>query len=115
MQQDMTTGFYTISVLEGGEGALDPLSTSTMEQVRYILFYFLQQQQQQYFFCLCPRQLCERLCMFGSRRARDRSPDRSPLSSGLTNENGKRMHADFFLWNFSPHKQGLWRFRSPFF
>lgn len=34
MQQDMTTGFYTISVLEGGEGALDPLSTSTMEQVR---------------------------------------------------------------------------------
>lgn len=33
MQQDMTTGFYTISVLEGGEGALDPLSTSTMEQV----------------------------------------------------------------------------------
>lgn len=36
MQQDMTTGFYTISVLEGGEGALDPLSTATMEQVRIV-------------------------------------------------------------------------------
>lgn len=32
MQQDLTTGFYTISVLEGGENALDPLSTATMEQ-----------------------------------------------------------------------------------
>eukprot|EP00752_Nemacystus_decipiens_P007675 g6861.t2 len=45
MQQDMTTGFYTISVLEGGEGALDPLSTSTMEQVeipldRVIMAFF---------------------------------------------------------------------------
>lgn len=37
MQQDMTTGFYTISVLEGGEGALDPLSTATMEQVLFCL------------------------------------------------------------------------------
>ncbi|CAM9742109.1 unnamed protein product [Ascophyllum nodosum] len=33
MQQDLSTGFYTISVLEGGEKALDPLSTATMEQV----------------------------------------------------------------------------------
>ncbi|CAM9274655.1 unnamed protein product [Ectocarpus sp. 6 AP-2014] len=45
MQQDMTTGFYTISVLEGGEGALDPLSTATMEQVempldRVIMAFF---------------------------------------------------------------------------
>lgn len=36
MQQDLTTGFYTISVLEGGKGALDPASTATMEQVRQI-------------------------------------------------------------------------------
>lgn len=34
MQQDVAAGFYTISVLEGGEGALDPLSTATMEQAR---------------------------------------------------------------------------------
>ncbi|CAN0468884.1 unnamed protein product, partial [Ectocarpus sp. 8 AP-2014] len=45
MQQDMTTGFYTISILEGGEGALDPLSTATMEQVeipldRVIMAFF---------------------------------------------------------------------------
>lgn len=39
MQQDMTTGFYTISVLEGGEGALDPLSTATMEQVSEDCFF----------------------------------------------------------------------------
>ena len=34
MQQDVAAGFYTISVLEGGEGALGPLSTATMEQAR---------------------------------------------------------------------------------
>lgn len=38
MQQDVAAGFYTISVLEGGEGALDPLSTATMEQARFFCF-----------------------------------------------------------------------------
>lgn len=41
MQQDLTTGFYTISVLEGGEGALDPRSTATMEQASVFIFIFL--------------------------------------------------------------------------
>lgn len=40
MQQDLTTGFYTISVLEGGEGGLDPHSTATMEQARPYFFFF---------------------------------------------------------------------------
>ena len=42
MQQDVAAGFYTISVLEGGEGALDPLSTATMEQARccFVLLQF---------------------------------------------------------------------------
>ena len=34
MQQDLSTGFYTISVMEGGTDALDPRSTATMEQVK---------------------------------------------------------------------------------
>lgn len=44
MQQDVAAGFYTISVLEGGEGALDPLSTATMEQARCLCVCF--------FFCI---------------------------------------------------------------
>lgn len=34
MQQDLSTGFYTISVMEGEKDALDPRSTATMEQVK---------------------------------------------------------------------------------
>lgn len=34
MQQDLSTEFYTISVMEGREDALDPRSTATMEQAR---------------------------------------------------------------------------------
>lgn len=45
MQQDVAAGFYTISVLEGGEGALDPLSTATMEQARFVVLLLVSLQE----------------------------------------------------------------------